>query len=549
MLDILNSLSGQDLGFLKIVANAWGIEIKAPDAYKARQQLATAMDNPDLIKEMYETFPETTKKAFDFILENDGKIPWVKFIREFGDIQTMGAAKRDRERPDLHPKTPTEFLWYRAFIGRAFFSTENEPQEFVFVPEEIFNLLKPIQVLSEQIPGRLATEKEYQFRLPAMDRIIDDICTVLAASRNNFELEDIKGFLSIPLEFLREILRTLNLLSENEEINSELVRQHLELPRNEALLQIFLTWFKSSSLEELFFIPGLVLESKPDHNPVFARKFILDQISLIPTEKWWNLDSFISYIHQTNPDFQRPAGNYDSWYIKDKESDEFLNGFENWHKVDGAYIQFLITGPLYWLGLLEIGSNNEDSCPKSFKLSSWFPDLINNQTPIAIKPDETKISITSSGKITIPLRFLRPSRYQISRFCEWIKLDKDHFVFQITTHSLKTAKSQSLKISHFLRIIQPVLNHPFPPKLKNALENWENHGAQAFINHVVLLQVFSPDVLIDLQGSPVSKFIISVVNPTTAIINANGLEKIKQAMVELGYLIDLKIDEVDGIHS
>src|SRR5690606_6357033 len=137
MLNIASTLNGQDLGFLKIVANAWGIEIKAPDAYTARTQLASEMNNPETIKEIYEVFPDNVRKAFDALLENEGKIPWAKFSRDFGEIQVMGSARRDRERPDLQPKTPTEYLWYRAFIGRAFLSSETEPQEFAYIPEEI----------------------------------------------------------------------------------------------------------------------------------------------------------------------------------------------------------------------------------------------------------------------------------------------------------------------------------------------------------------------------------------------------------------------------
>jgi hypothetical protein len=537
MLDILNTLSGQDLGYLKIVANAWGIEIKAPDAYKARIQLSSSMNNPDLIREIYESFPEEPRNAFDALLENDGVIPWVKFARDFGEIQVMGSAKRDRERPDLNPKTPTEFLWYRAFIGRAFLSTETEPQEFAYIPEEIFNLLKPIQIQQKQIPGRLATEKEFQVVIPAMDRIIDDICTGLAALRNGFEIEGLTDYIDISLPFLKALLVDMKFLSDNGSLDAELVRHHLELSRSEALLQIFNHWLESVNIDELFSIPDLLIEGKPDHNPKLARKFLLEQISSVPNNKWWNLDSFIAYIHQTNPDFQRPAGNYDSWYIKSKETETYLNGFENWNKIDGAYIHFIITGPLHWFGLIDLGTTLNNNSIKSFRLSKWYAELINNQPPKDIKPDEPKITMSGNGKLTVPFRFTRSSRYQISRFCEWMGLEKGTFHFQITIDSLNRAKSQSLKVNHLIRIIQPALNHPFPPKLKTALENWENNGAQAFINQVELFQVSDPAILQMLQKSSMKKFIISILNPTTAIINSNGIEKIKQAMLEFGYLV------------
>lgn len=538
MLDIQNTLSGQDLGFLKIVANAWGIEIKAPDAYKARIQLATAMNDPEIIKEIYDVLPEDVKFAFDTLLENDGRTPWAKFARDFGEIQVMGSAKRDRERPDLHPKTPTEYLWYRAFIGRAFFSTETEPQEFAFIPEEIFNQLKPIQIQEKQTPGRIASEKEIEKKKFVTDRILDDACTILAAMRNGFELDYLKHFCEVPPNFLRSLLSDLNLVSQNGAVEPEKVRLFLESSRNESLLTLVKSWIESDTINELYFLPELIIDGNLDHNPKLARQFVMEQISLIPKDQWWNIESFISYIFQTNPDFQRPAGNYDSWYIKDKKTDAYLRGFEHWKDIDGAYIYYLITEPLHWLGLVDLASNSLNEKPLAFKHSKWFEDLVYNQKPENMKPEDEKITMDSYGKFSVPMRFTRAIRYQISRFCDWADIKNENYIYQITPKSLERAKNQSLKVSHLFKIIQPVINHPIPPKLKSALENWENHGTQAFYNNVLLLQVAEPEAIDKLQSSSAKKFIQGVLNPTTVVINPSGIEQVKKALLDLGYLVE-----------
>lgn len=538
MLNILNSLNGLDLGFLKIIANAWGIEIKAPDAYKARIQLALEMNNAEIIKEIYESFPENVKKAFDSLLDHEGKIPWVKFVRDFGDIQVMGSAKRDRERPDLNPKTPTEYLWYRAFIGRAFLGTDSEPQEFAYVPEEIFNSLKPIQIQKKQNPGRLATEKEFDKIFRASDKILDDACTMLAGLRNGFDLEYVKEFLKVSPTFLHKILSDLKLISENNDLDTEKIRIFLESTRDESLFSLVKCWLNSETLDELFFIPELIVDGHLDHNPKLARHFILDQISSIPNDRWWNIESFISFIFQTNPDFQRPAGNYDSWYIKDQASNDYLRGFNHWQDVDGAYIYYLITKPFYWMGLVDLASSSLTERPQAFRYSKWFEDLVFNQKPKEVEPEPEKITMDSYGKFSVPFRFNIAVRYQISRFCDWKGMIDGFYSYQITPQSLERAKSQSLKINHFLKIIQPVINHPFPPKLKSALENWENHGTQAFFNHVMLLQVAETEAIEKLQSSSAKKFILAILNPTTIVINPSGAEQIKKALIEFGYFVE-----------
>ncbi len=536
MLNIVSLLNGQDLGFLKIVANAWGIEIKAPDAYTARTQLAIEMINPEIIKEIYEIFPENVRRAFDTLLENEGKIPWAKFARDFGEIQVMGSARRDRERPDLNPVTPTEYLWYRAFIGRAFLSTETEPQEFAYVPEEIFSYLEPAYIQKKQIPGRSATSKETQTIFPASDRILDDICTFLAAIRNGFSIDILQDYCDIPSDFLNKLLIDLKMISVKGVLDPDQVRIFLETSREKSLLMLFSHWIENKQLNEMELMTDFIIEGVLDRNHQKVRQFLLDQISLIPTGQWWNLESFVSYVNQINPDFQRPAGNYDTWYIKKAKTGEYLRGFEHWNALDGAFIRFMLTGPFFWLGLVDLASSDNDNEVQAFKCSNWCGDLLSNQPPEGIKPEDVKLLIDSYGKIVIPLRFSRTIRYQISRFCDWNGKTKDGYAYQISPVSLQRAKDQGLKISHFLKIVQSVLPHPFPPKLKSALENWEHHGTLAHFTQAILLHVADPEAINQLQNTSVKKFIQAVLNPNTVAVHPNGVEQVRKTLIEMGYL-------------
>lgn len=536
MLNIVSSLSGQDLGFLKIVANAWGIEIKAPDAYTARTQLAMEMNNPEIIKEIYEVFPENVRQAFDTLLDNEGKIPWAKFARDFGEIQVMGSARRDRERPDLNPATPTEYLWYRAFIGRAFLSTETEPQEFAYIPEEIFSCLEPAYIQKKQIPGRSATSKETQTIIPASDRILDDICTLLASIRNGFSIDMLHEYYGIPTEFLNKLLEDLKLISEKGVLDPDQVRKFLETSREKSLLMLVNHWIENKHINEMELMPDFIIEGVLDRNHHNVRQFLLDQISLVPGDQWWNLESFVSYVYQINPDFQRPAGSYDTWYVKRTETGEYLRGFEHWDAIDGAYIRFMITGPLYWLGIVDLACGESDKKIQAFKCSQWCADLLSNHPPESFKPEDVKLMIDSYGKIVIPLRFSRSIRYQISRFCDWNGKTKDGYSFQISPVSLQRAKDQGLKISQFLKIIQSALPHPFPPKLKSALENWENLGTQAHFTQAILLHHADPETINQLQNTSVKKYIQAVLNPNTVAVLPNGIEQVRKTLIEMGYL-------------
>ena len=76
MPDLTHTLQGNDLGFLRMVAGAWGIELNSPDAYIALPVLVSAMQNRQLANEVIESLPAAARSALKVLIENDGALPW-----------------------------------------------------------------------------------------------------------------------------------------------------------------------------------------------------------------------------------------------------------------------------------------------------------------------------------------------------------------------------------------------------------------------------------------------------------------------------------------
>ena len=86
-----------------------------------------------------------------------------------------------------------------------------------------------------------------------------------------------------------------------------------------------------------------------------TREAILELVSQIPENRWWSLSAFVAAIHEQQPDFQRPAGDYDFVvYPPGEQRAITCAGLAAWDEVDGALVRFLITGPMHWLGLVDL---------------------------------------------------------------------------------------------------------------------------------------------------------------------------------------------------
>jgi hypothetical protein len=547
MPDLHDHLQGRDLGFLRIVAHLWGIDISAPDAHTALPALVMAMLDRPLVAEVAETLPLEARNALASLAQNEGRMPWSMFTRRFGKVREMGPGRRDRERPHLSPISPSELLWYRALIGRAFFEGEPEPQEYAYIPDDLIALLPPMGVETPNPPGRPASPAECAHPIPATDRVLDHATTLLAALRLGRGASSLSfREPAIPPEALLRLLTEAGLLDPQGLPFPEPARAFLEARRGDALAVLFKAWRDSTRFNELRQVPGLKLEGDWSNNPVRARHAILDLLARVPGGRWWSLASFVGSVKAQIPDFQRPAGDYDSWFIRQEASGEYLRGFTHWDEVDGALVRYLVSGPMAWMGLLDLASPSPGSPAAAFRTSIWAGALLEGAAPGNMPPEDVPLQIASNGRLRLFAFTPRAVRYQIARFCAWESETANEYRYRITPESLEQARGQGLRLSHLMGLLRRHAAAPLPPSLVQALERWDQQGAQARLEQAVILRLGSPDLLAAVRHSKAARFLGDVLGPTTVIVKPGAQEKILTALAEMGYLAASDLEKSSG---
>jgi hypothetical protein len=545
------SLQGRDLGELRIMAEFWGIELDATDARLALLRLTPSMLDRALLEEVVAALPEDTRGVLEG-LARGGRQPWAGFVRRHGELREMGAGRRDRERPYLQPISPVEVLWYRGLLARAFFDTPSGAVEYAYIPDDLLKLL-PSPGGKPQMPiGRQAYPAEYAHVFPADDRLLDHACTLLAALRLGLASLQAFGDLSatagqpvLTSEVLCDLLVAAGMIDEAGLPNPEPARAFLEAGRGAALAQLARAWLVSDTFNELRLLPGLKAEGDWQNDPRRARQAMLDFLATVPTATWWSLPAFVTAVRQQQPDFQRPAGDYDSWFLRDQQSGEFLRGFDHWDAVDGALLRYLICGPLHWLGGVDLASPSAEAPPTAFRLTAWAADLLLGQAPEGcLAEDVTGLQVRSDARLFIPRRLQRLARYQVARFCEWEKETPEGYQYRLTPASLERARKQGLTVGHLLALLRKHAGL-VPPSLARALERWEQHGAQARLDAMVVLRVTAPEVLQALRASRAARYLGEPLSPTVVAIKPGAAQKVLAALAELGYLGEGRVEH-DG---
>lgn len=535
-----------DLGLLRLIAELWDLPLSAPNQREAAAQVARGMLEAERVARVVAGLPPEAQTALEVIRRAGGRAPLAAFARVHGTVRAMGPARRDREQPWRHAPSPAESLWYCALIAHGFFEAEGGPQEHAFIPEDLLPLIPAPEAPAPPPPPGVAAEAPASFR-PAAPLVAEDMVTLLAyAQLTPLRLEGgtlttrlpatVRRFLREPeaLDLCFQLALDLNLLADHPlKPDPAVARAFIEQPAAHQARALAEAWRTSAGWNDLRRLPGLVCEGTNWRNdPVTARAALLALLAEVPPRTWWSLAAFVAAVKERAPDFQRPAGDYDSWYVREAATGAYLRGFAHWDRVDGALLRWVITGPLRWLGMVE-------AAPGVFRVTAAGAAWLSGQ-PVPEAAEARQVHLGLDGVIRAPLTLRPTDRFRIARVAKWLSLEGEAYRYRLTPTSLKRAARQGIPLDRLIDFLRQIAEPPgLPPSLLTALQRWARNGAEAAIKEVTVLRLKSAEVLEALRRTPRVKDLLGeALSPTAIEVRAADAERLRGLLTELGLLVD-----------
>ncbi len=550
MNNLKKALHDHELLVLRIIGEWWELDLTGSEKLACVNALAEALGRLDMQTEIKYLPSEEATALYDLI-DAGGRMPVAAFERQHGEVRQMGPGRLEREEPWLDPVSPAEALWYRGFVYRAFEEFEDgELVEYYYLPDELFEQFPGYQQpdISRPLPGSLAFEPVPEPDRPMPESIdaVDDLTAMLAAAQvqaiHETDLTRLKPLfiqadpqrasLLFTLGWEMQLLRPAD---EGMRPTRQIV-DWLQKSREEQLRELADAW-SQSSWNELNHTPGILCEGSGCQNePILARTALLD--ALPRSSEWYRLSSLLNFIKDNNPDFQRPDGNYDTWYIRDIESDGYLTGFQSWDYVEGRLLRFLIQGPMAWLGLVETGLSDGDD-ELLFRLTTRAIDWLADR-PAPSSEVSVPIVVHDDATISVPHNANRYHRFQIARVAEAGPAQPGKpFFYRLTPATLDVAREQGIAPQRLLTFLSKASGRPLPPSTKRAVERWAERGVEARLEDVVLLRVKDAEILDKLRANPKTRLYIGEsMGDLAAVVRRGDWQKLRLEAATLGLLID-----------
>ena len=546
MRTLVQALQEHELIVLRVIGEWWELDLTGADKDASVKELTERLNQLDFAQEVLYLPPEEAS-AIQTLVQGNGRSPVASFERIHGEVRLMGPGALEREEPWFDPVSPVEALWYRGFIYRGFDETAEGLIEFYTIPQELLAKLpqpeKP-KVVEETAVSSLTPTAEPNKYTAANSTVVDDLTTLLALAQRTAlrseALDLLQQLLLNPDPDRRSLLinlaREMEMLREaNGGIRPTRTAVSWLTKSREAQLRDLMDAWSNSGWNDLCHTPGLRCEGENWQNdPILARTALLDALPRTP--EWYKVADLVAHIKQTDPDFQRPDGNYDTWYVRDVAQDHYLSGIENWELVEGRLLGFLVQGPLTWLGLAETAVQGKSIL---FRLTDraleWLastPAATEEVTvPIAIQPDSTVLASHNAN---------RHHRFQVARISEAQPVTAGKpYAYQITPASLKQARAEGIEPDRILTFLQDASERPLPAATKRGIERWRERGVEGRLETAVILRVREAGILETLRTNPKTRELIDEsLGELAATVRLENWQKLRQAAAQLGLLLD-----------
>jgi hypothetical protein len=568
MPNLLTMLREADEGLHTALAQVWGVTLANKKPEEQIRLLNEAMQDKQKAEAVWVKLSEDERQALQALLGSKLKMQAAMFTRLYGDIRKMGKGQIERENPHKSPKSIAEGLFYRGLISEISESGKQGIKQFVYIPEDLAPVLPSHKTAYEgiekmplpaqpQIRQLEPYDDEYLDDMQQADTsIVDDMATVLAYLRNwsaavledaflPADAEKILPFLLKPsierLNFLLGIGVSADLIMAQEGRaypKKNNLQKWLEKTRSEQLKMLLEAWHKGIVYRDLWHVSGLF----PDPDAGFPYDTVIGRDALhlflkrlAPPNDWFGIEEFCQAIKIIDPDFQRPAGDYESWYIRDSRG-EYLRGFDSWDAVEGALLEFYLKSPLHWLGLMD---TSEDAVRLNAYGRAW---LGMNDWPSPTEANDL-VTVQDDGVLSVSRKVSRIDRFQVARFSTWGKPEDNLFYYRLDSEGLELAEAQGITTGHILAFLKrQVGEKPLPRRVNDLLENWQGSATMTEVSfeRLLVLRTTAPEVLDRIYNEPnLRRYLGARLGPMACVVRAGQETDLQVALGDAGIKVEM----------
>ncbi len=538
---------------LRVIAARWSIDATGLKPRDLIAHLENAIGDPARSSPLLDQLTAPERDALRTVLAAGGTLPAPNFTQRFGVIRLFGPARLEREQPWRAPANAAEGLWYLGLVFKGFEQLPTGTMREVFIaPQELAPLLPRLKSHTPTVEPLPIAPSPDQVRTSAA-ALADDVCTLLSHLHNQFVRTQGRSTAAMLRTSLESNLRDaddarfdfmlhtadraqlVKLAGQRLKPDARLSTEWLQAAEFDQLRRLFEAWRNDPTWSDLEHVTSLQLERAVSirADAVATRAAILEALHAAVPQAWHTVETLVQRLKGQSPDFLRT--DFDTDYVRATEGGEYLRGFTAWERVEGALIRAVLTGPLYWLGIVNLAAGDQTL---AFSLTPRGAMLLGLEAELANHRQAQHFTVRANATLDVAA-LRRYDRFKAARIAELIAIDGDTYRYRLTPSSLARAVSQKIDAAKVIDFLSRASGQALPPSLAKAIQRWSRKGTEVKVERAVIVRVKDAAILKRLQESPKTRNIsIEPLGPTAARINEKDWPKLVSILAEAGVLVD-----------
>ena len=542
---LAESLSEYGEVMLAAIAGQWQVEPNE-DPAELPQRLAATMLQPARLQAFVAALDAPARAALAHVVAAGGSIRGHLMTHAYGELRRLGPRAMEREAPWREPASALERLYYAGLLFRRYARLGSYHGEVYYIPSDVLTSLPPLRAAGTTVSvtpvpappqpreqgDSLALDLELliaRLRLQPAPAVRGGIAlSYLAALNPRWWGERDSERLAL---LLRVGQRARLIARRGEEWQVGVAaRTWLEQEPYRRQQALFDAWQGDSAWNELWRIPHLRCEDTGWRNdPLSARQAVLALLRRLPAG-WVRLGDLVAAIKAVQPDFARPDGDYDSWYIRDRATGQYLSGFAHWEAVEGALIRHVVVRMLYWLGAVALDAEEE-----RFALTPAGRAFLRRAAPPPAQPPQP-LEVREDLSLWAHRRTAAFDRVRLERFARWQGREGEIDRYTLDAEAAWQAYNAGLTPAQVAAFLQRSSGGRVPQTVQRTLGGWQQRFGRVALQRAVLLQTADAETLRQLRKDPeLAQHLGAVVSERAVLVPEGQVEPVVARLTALGW--------------
>lgn len=272
-----------------------------------------------------------------------------------------------------------------------------------------------------------------------------------------------------------------------------------------------------------------------------GRYALLRFLSLLEENRWVSLNGFTEAIFEINPDIVHKLSDRAVWWLESTRTrKQFGTTFEDWRQSYGRFILTSLTGPLQWLGLVDLGYRGDQLA--AFRLTPTGSFALGRRRTLSGNEQQVDVRDTVEFRedmtiALIPGRAPEQLHDLLRNIGRLGKATPERFVYRVTANHILETLEQGRAVDTSIALLSKWSGQDVPAAWEDQMRTWShNYGKLHIYEDITLIEMTDDYALQELMvNTSLCEAIVHQFSPRLVAIRLEAVDTLVLEMEKRGY--------------